>query len=314
MGTRRADDSGRFAVKPTDTMQALRVDGEDAPTLEVGEIPVPAPTIGDVLVRVAAASFTPSELSWPSTWVDRTGADRSPTTPGHEVFGEVVALGYGTTGFDIGDPVFGLTDWYRDGAAAEYVAVEARNLAPAPTGCSAVEAAAVPLAALSAWQALFDRGGLTPDETVLVMGATGGVGVFALQLARDAGASVIGGGRPGGGSLARELGAHEYVDLGEPGWAKRVGDVDLVFDLVGGDVLDEVVDAKIARNVVSLVDVHDGVDFFVVEPHRPTLEELARRVDAGTLRPIIGEVIPLADAARAFDPGHGAPGKRVIAI
>ena len=296
-----------------DTMLALRAQDRDGP-LEVGEIPVPEATIGDVLVRVAAASLVPTELSWPSTWVDRSGADRFPVTPCHEVRGEIVGLGYGTTGFGIGDQVYGMTDWYRDGAAAEYVAVEARNLAPAPTACSAVDAAAVPLAALSAWQALFDRGGLTPDETVLVTGATGGVGVFALQLARDVGASVVGAGRARGASLALELGAGEYLDLDEPGWEKRVGDVDLVFDLIGGDVLDAVVDAKIARNVVSLVDEHDGVDFFVVEPHRPTLEELARRVDAGTLRPIVGEVIPLAESARAFDPAGGKPGKRVIAV
>src|SRR5690242_250498 len=139
-----------------DTMRALRVDDRANPALQVGAIAIPEPGIGDVLVRVAAAGITPTELSWPSTWVDRTGADRNPATPGHELCGEVVALGYGTSGFDVGDRVYGLTDWYRDGAVAEYAAVEARNLAPSPTRGSAPEIAAVPLAALSAWQSLFD--------------------------------------------------------------------------------------------------------------------------------------------------------------
>jgi NADPH:quinone reductase-like Zn-dependent oxidoreductase len=295
-----------------DTMRALRVDDRDHPTLQVGEVPVPEPGIGDVLVRVAAASITPTELTWPSTWVDRGGADRDPSTPGHEVCGEVVALGYGTSGFAVGDHVYGMTDWYRDGSAAEYVAVEARNLAPSPTNGSAVEIAAVPLAALSAWQSLFDHGRLTAGETVVVTGATGGVGVFGLQLARDAGANVVAVGRAPGEGLARELGADEFVDTAESGWEKRVGGADLVFDLLGGGVLDSLVATGAATRFVSLVDVHDGVDFFVVEPNRPQLEELARRVDAGTLRPILAGVFPLDDAPRAFDPLPGKAGKRVI--
>jgi NADPH:quinone reductase-like Zn-dependent oxidoreductase len=297
-----------------DTMRALRVDDRDHPTLQVGEVPVPEPGIGDVLVRVAAAGITPTELGWPSTWVDRAGADRDPATPGHELCGQVVALGYGTSGFAVGDRVYGLTDWYRDGTAAEYVAVEARNLAPSPTRGSAAEIAAVPLAALSAWQSLFDHGGLTSGETVVVTGATGGVGVFALQLARDAGATVLAIGRGPKGDLARTLGADEFVDSEEAGWEKRVAGADLVFDLVGGPLLDGLVSAGAANRFVSLVDVSDGVDFFVVEPNRPQLEELARRVDAGTLRPIVAAVFPLDDAPRAFDPLPGRSGKRVIEI
>jgi NADPH:quinone reductase-like Zn-dependent oxidoreductase len=210
--------------------------------------------------------------------------------------------------------VYGLTDWYRDGAAAEYVAVEARNLAPRPAWGTATEVAAIPLAALSAWQSLFDHGDLTAGETVVVLGATGGVGVFALQLARDAGATVVGVGRAPGEDLARELGADDFVDTGEPDWEKRVVGADLVFDLVGGPLLDGLLAADVARRYVSLVAPHDGVDFFVIEPHRPTLEELARRVDAGTLRPVLAGVFPLDDAPRAFDPSSGTPGKRVIEI
>jgi NADPH:quinone reductase-like Zn-dependent oxidoreductase len=295
-----------------DTMRALRVDNRAEPTLQVGEIPVPEPTIGDVLVRVEAAGVTPTELSWPSTWVDRSGADRDPATPCHELCGEVVGLGYGTFRFEVGDRVYGLTDWYRDGAAAEFVAVEARNLAPSPARGTAAEIAAVPLAALSAWQSLFDRGRLSAGETVVVLGATGGVGVFALQLARDAGATVVAVGRGDAEGTARGLGASEFVDTGEPGWEKRLGGADLVFDLVGGAVLDGLIATAAARRFVSLVAPRDSVDFFVVEPHRPTLEELARRVDAGTLRPVLAGVWSLDDGPGAFDPTSGKPGKRVI--
>jgi NADPH:quinone reductase-like Zn-dependent oxidoreductase len=297
-----------------DTMRALRVDNRARPTLQVGEVPVPEPAIGDVLVRVAAAGLTPTELSWPSTWVDRTGTDRDPATPCHELCGEVVGLGYGTFGFEVGDGVYGLTDWYRDGAAAEYVAVEARNLAPRPTWGTATEVAAIPLAALSAWQSLFDRGDLTAGETVVVTGATGGVGVFALQLARDSGATVVGVGRAAGEELARDLGADDYVVTDEPDWEKRVVGADLVFDLVGGALLDGLVRNAAARRYVSLVAPHDGVDFFVIEPNRPALEELARRVDAGTLRPVLAGIFPLDEASRAFDELPGRPGKRVIEI
>ncbi|HZP27606.1 MAG TPA: NADP-dependent oxidoreductase [Acidimicrobiia bacterium] len=296
-----------------DTMRALRVDNRAAPSLEVTEVPVPEPAIGDVLVRVEAASLTPTELGWPSTWVDRRGVARAPSTPCHELCGEVVALGYGTFRFAVGDRVYGLTDWYRDGAAAEYVAVEARDLAPSPASCRPVDAATVPLAGLSAWQALFERGSLARDETVVVTGAAGGVGVFALQLAREAGATVIAAGRAAHEGVARELGADEFVDLSEPGWPKRV-DADLALDLVGGAVVDELVTASVARRIVSLVAPHDAVDFFVVEPDRPTLEELARRVDAGTLRPVVADVVPLAESDRAFAATRGAAGKRVIEI
>src|SRR6266566_2426677 len=159
--------------------------------------------IGDVLLRVQATSFTPDELDWPSTWVDRAGHDRRPAIPGHEVAGVVAELGMGTTGFSVGDAVYGLTDWYRDGAAAEYVAVEARNLARRPA-LDPVQAAAVPLAGLTAYQALFDHGRLATGQTVLVHGASGGVGTFAVQLARAAGARIVATGRAGAKDLVTE--------------------------------------------------------------------------------------------------------------
>jgi NADPH:quinone reductase-like Zn-dependent oxidoreductase len=163
------------------------------------------------------------------------------------VCGVVSALGYGTSGFEVGDEVFGVTDWYRNGAAADYVAVEARNLAPRPKGCSSLEAAALPLSGLTAWQALFEHGRLRPHQSVLITGATGGVGVFAVQLARAGGARVHAAGHAAHAAVATELGAEVFVDLDHEDWVKEAGQVDLVFDLVGGEVLDRVVQAKSER-------------------------------------------------------------------
>jgi NADPH:quinone reductase-like Zn-dependent oxidoreductase len=295
-------------------MRALRLHergGSDRIVFE--DAPVPSPAIGDVLVEVDAAGITPTELSWPSTWVDRTGAARTPVIPAHEVCGTVVAFGYGTTGFALGDKVFGLTDWYRDGAAAEFVAVEARNLAPKPARCTAVEAASLSLAALTAWQALFDHGGLTADDTVVVTGATGGVGVFALQLASAAGARVVAVARADRADAARELGAADVVGDTD-GWVRELGVVDLVVDFVGGAVLDALIDAGNVKRAVSVVAPGDGIDFFVVEADRSTLTELAHRVDDGSLRPVVGEVVPFAEGSRAFATDLRPIGKRVIAV
>jgi NADPH:quinone reductase-like Zn-dependent oxidoreductase len=223
----------------SEQMHALRLhERRGAEGLRYEEAAVPEPGIGDVLLSVAAASLTPTELEWPSTWVDRRGLDRAPVIPSHEVCGEVVALGYGTYGLEVGDEVFGLTDWYRDGAAAEYVAVEARNLAPKPTACSPGEAAATALAGLTAWQALFEHLHLSASESVLITGATGGVGVFAVQLARAADAKVIAVGRSTRQEAAETLGAHVYIDVDRPGWIDQAGQVDAVLDLVGGELLE----------------------------------------------------------------------------
>src|ERR1700751_900952 len=204
--------------------------------LSVGERSRPEPGIGDVLIQVGAASFAPTELGSPPTWVDRSGKDRRPVVPGHEVSGTVVALGYGTTGFGVGDEVFGLTDWYRDGSLAEFVAVEARNLAAKPGSLSHVDAAAFPMAALTAWQALFVHADLKAGQTVVIHGAGGGVGTLAVQLALSAGARVIGTGKAEARDLVLHMGAQQYLDLAHDALGEITG-VDVVFDLVGGDVL-----------------------------------------------------------------------------
>jgi len=306
-------------------MQALRLHERGGPDrLVYEEAPLPYLGIGDALVRVGAASFTPTELEWQPTWVDRAGRDRLPVIPFHEVSGMVVELGPGTTGVGIGDPVYGLTDWYRDGAAAEYVAVEARNLAPRPATLRDVEAAAAALAGLTAWQALFVHGGLAAGQTVLVHGAAGGVGTVAVQLARSAGARVIATGRAGARDVVAELKVDEFVDLDEELFEDAAARADVVFDLVGGDVLRRSLSAvEPGAVVVSAVEpppatVRPGVRavYFVVEASRHDLVELGRRIESGQVRPVVGQVFPLARGREAFEAkaGGGLRGKAVLQV
>ena len=273
-------------------MRALCLrDRGGADELTQATLPVPAPGTGDVLVRVHGASYTPGELDWPSTWIDRSGHDRTPVVPGHEVSGVVVDLGWGASGVALGDEVFGLTDWYRDGALAEYVAVEARNLAPKPRRLGHDAAATIPLPGLTAWQGLFRHGRLEAGESVLVLGAAGGVGALAVQLARHAGARVLGFGRDTD-AIAR-AGADVVLD-GDLG-SERVG---LIFDTIGGATLERSRELlEDAGRVVSIAEPpsaeHDI--YFVVEPDREGLQELARRIDAGDLVATIGGNCSLDD-------------------
>jgi NADPH:quinone reductase-like Zn-dependent oxidoreductase len=309
------------ATLPSQMAAVLAREQDDAPDrMRVEERPRPTPGIGDVLIQVGAASFTPTELEWPSTWVDHSGGDRRPVIPGHEVSGTVVALGYGTTGFGVGDEVFGLTDWYRDGSLAEFVAVEARNLATKPGSLPHVDAAAFPMAALTAWQALFVHAGLDAGQTVVIHGAGGGVGTLAVQLAVSAGARVIGTGRGDARDLVLQLGADQYVDLAHDPLGDVEG-VDVVFDLVGGEVLQRSWPMlRPGGSIVSVVDAPDAQRadvnslLFVVEPNRDQLTELSRRLDAGSFRPVVGKVGALLDGPRlwAEKVAGGIPGKVVL--
>jgi NADPH:quinone reductase-like Zn-dependent oxidoreductase len=283
------------------------------------EMPIPEPGIGDVLVEVAASSFTPTELEWPSTWVDHSGRDRTPIVPGHELSGTVTALGYGTTGFEVGDAVYGLTDWYRDGTAAGFVAVEARNLAPKPTAVSHAEAASLPLAGLTAWQGLFAHGRLGRTQTVVVLGAGGGVGSLAVQLARDAGARVVAVAHDWAHRFLDGLGADVFVNA-EDAKASDLEDADLLLDLVGNDLVDQCLPMlRTGGIVVSVVNPESTVAanyrFFVVEPDRAELMRLAHLVDTGRVRPVVGDVVDLPEAAaRQLDlkADVGVPGKVVL--
>src|SRR3954463_13385212 len=215
-------------------MRAITVRDRDAGVggLTLTDIPFPHAAENDVIVRVHAAGFTPGELDWPATWTDRAGRDRTPSVPGHELSGVVAGLGYGTTGLTVGQRVFGLTDWTRNGSLAEYTAVEARNLVPLAADIDHTVAAALPISGLTAWQGLFEHAGLNTGQTVVVHGAAGGVGSIAVQLAREAGARVIGTGRADDRDVVLDLGAHAFLDLDADSLA-ALGEVDVVFDVIG---------------------------------------------------------------------------------
>jgi NADPH:quinone reductase-like Zn-dependent oxidoreductase len=274
----------------------------------------------DVVVRVHAAGFTPGELDWPGTWTDRAGHDRAPSVPGHELSGVITELGYGTTGLTVGQRVFGLADWARDGSLAEYTAVEARNLAPLPADIDHTVAAAMPISGLTAWQGLVDHAGLKTGQTVLIHGAAGGVGSIAVQLARELGARVIGTGRAADREVALGLGADAFVDL-QADRLEEVGEVDVVFDVLGGEVLERSVPlVRAGGTLVTIVGLPkvrpaDGrAIFFVVEPDRFRLADLAERVRSGRLKPIVGAVRPLSEVPSAFAPDRRVPGKTIIQV
>ncbi|WP_431906634.1 NADP-dependent oxidoreductase [Nonomuraea jabiensis] len=301
-------------------MQAITV--QDRSTglagLSLTEEPYPHAAENDVIVRVHAAGFTRGEIDWPATWTDRAGRDRTPSVLGHDVSGVVAELGYGTTGLTVGQRVFGLTDWARNGSLAEYVAVEARNLAPLPAGVEHTVAAALPIAGLTAWQGLFDHGRLAAGQTVLVHGAAGSVGSIAVQLACEAGARVIGTGRARDRDTALGLGVDVFLDL-QADSLEDAGQVDVVFDVIGRDVLDR--SAALVRPGGTLVTIvapptvrlQDGrAIFFVVEPDRDRLADLARRLRDGRLRPIVGAVRTLAEAPAAF--AQRTSGKTIIRV
>jgi NADPH:quinone reductase-like Zn-dependent oxidoreductase len=288
--------------------------------MKLAEQPEPEAALNDVIVQVYAAAITGDELSWPSTWVDRAGRDRSPAIPGHELAGVVSGLGYGTTGLSVGQRVFGLTDWHRNGSIAEYVAVEARNLAPLPADVDFTEGAALVMSGLTAWQGLFVHGHLQAGQTILVHGAAGVVGSMAVQLARAAGAYVIGTGRATGRQAALDFGTHEYVDL-ENGKLQDVGIVDLVFDIFGGDIAGQ--SARLIRAGGTLVTIAGPTDArpangstidFVVEANPGQLSEIVQRLREGRLRTNIGATSTLDDAVATFDPANRVSGKTIIRV
>jgi NADPH:quinone reductase-like Zn-dependent oxidoreductase len=284
------------------------------------ERPEPQPSINDVVVQVHAAGFVNTELGWPSTWTDRLGRDRTPSIPGHELAGVVTGLGYGATGLSIGQRVFGLTDWSRDGVLAEYAAVEARNLAPLPGDVDFTVGASLPISGLTAWQGLIVHGRLRTGQSVIAHGAAGAVGSMVTQIARELGAWVIGTGRAADRQKALDFGANEYVDLDNER-LEDVGEVDLVFDLIGGDIGKR--SAALVRAGGTLVSIvgppearpADGLAIdFVVESDRVQLGEIVQRVRDGRLRTNIGAVASLDDAVAAFNPTERRPGKTVIRV
>jgi NADPH:quinone reductase-like Zn-dependent oxidoreductase len=303
-------------------MRAIVVTDEAAGTagMTLAERPEPSAAINDVIVQVHASGFVPTEMAWPSTWTDRRGHDRTPSIPGHELAGVVTALGYGTTGLSLGQRVFGLADWHRDGTLAEYVAIEARNLAPLPGDVDFTAGASLPISGLTAWQGLFDHGRLRAGQSVLAHGAAGAVGSMVTQFAREFGAYVIGTGRAADRQKALDFGAHEFVDL-ERDALEDLGGVDLVVDVIGGDVQKR--SARLIRPGGTLVTVvgppearpADGLAVdFVVESDRAQLREIVQRVRDGRLRTNIGAVATLDDTVAALTSPERRSGKTIIRI
>src|SRR3954463_4932975 len=310
-------------------MKAIVVSDQSVGTagMELADRPEPAAAINDVIVQVHAAGFVSTEVDWPSTWTDRAGHDKAPSILGHEMAGVVTELGYGTTGLSAGQRVLGITDWHRDGTLAEYVAVESRNLAGLPGDVDFTTGASLPISGLTAWQGLFEHGRLQAGQTVLAHGAAGGggaggrrgaagaVGTMVTQLAREFGAYVIGTGRAADRQKALDFGAQEFVDLDNDA-LEDVHGVDLVFDVIGGDIQRR--SAGLVRAGGTLVSVVGPTDArpadglavdFVVESDRAQLGSVVQRVRDGRLRTNIGNVATLDDAVAALNSTERRTGK-----
>ncbi|MGH9711755.1 MAG: NADP-dependent oxidoreductase [Candidatus Acidiferrales bacterium] len=308
-------------------MKAIRMHSKGGPELLVYEdAPKPQLGAGDALVRVFASSITKDELTWAETYQTCDGRPRIPTIPGHEFSGVVEAVAAGVTDVNVGEAVYALASFCRDGSAAEYIAIRAADLAPKPGTLDHAEAASVPLAGLTAWQALFDHGQLERGQRVLIHGAAGGVGTFAVQLARWKGAEVIATASTNNHDFLRGLGASEVIDYTKMRFEEKVCDVNLVLDTIGGETLDR--SWGVLRRGGALVSITAepsaekakalgvrGV-FFLVEPNRSELIELARLIDADLLRPIVATVLPLERAREAFAEGLSghARGKIVLQV
>jgi NADPH:quinone reductase-like Zn-dependent oxidoreductase len=313
-----------------ETMMALRAHARGgAEQLVYEQAPVPVPGPGEALVAVHAAAITFAELTWDQSWTTRDGRDRTPVIPSHEVSGTVAELGPGAGGFAVGAEVYGLIEFDRDGAAAEYVTLPAAHLAARPSSVSHAAAATLPLAALTAWQALADHAALESGEQVLVQGGAGGVGSYVVQLAAILGGNVTATGNARNEEFVRGLGAKTYLAHGDGGAgdeAAAPGSFDVVIDTVGGAVLDA--SYELARRGGRLVTLSappseekaaaHGVHamFFVVTPDAAALTRLAGLVDEGRLRPIISQEFPLRDGRRAFESATlpHPPGKTVLIV
>jgi len=274
------------------------------------EAPQPRPGEGEVLVRVHAAAVTPTELVWVPTWTTQTGEPRRfPIILGHEFSGEVAAVGDGVTDVAVGNPVYGLNDWFGDGALAEYCVARAAEVAPKPRSVDHLAAAVTPISALTAWQGLLERARLAAGDRVLVHGAAGGVGVFAVQLARWRGATVTGTASAHNAAFVHGLGADEVIDYRAVRFEDIVHGIDVVFDTVGGETLDRSWGVlkpggrlvTIAASVEGSPDARTREAFFIVRPDRGQLNEITRLIDAAQLRPVVDCVFPLAQARQAFE-------------
>jgi len=308
-------------------MKAIRIHSRGGPEDLVYE-DAPTPVLGpdDVLIKVRAAGITPTEFTWNSTFTTSDRKPRLPAVPAFEVSGTVDKMASGATALSPGEDVYGLLNFWRDGAAAEYVAARASDMAPKPESLDFVHSAAIPLSGLTAWQGLFDHAKLSQGDRVLIHGAGGGVGTFAVQLAKWKGGKVIATCSKSNANLAKELGADEVIDYGKTRFDEVVKGVDAVLDTVGGDTLERSWGVlRRGGTLVTIVDdapaekaaafgVH-GVSM-LVQPSRSELMGLSSLVDAGKLRPIVSSVFPLPLAKEAYQKGLAGHnhGKLVLSV
>lgn len=304
-------------------MKAIRLHQVDGPdSLLYEDAPKPGPKDNQMLVRVSATAITPTEFAWYPTFHSPEGGARPfPIILGHEFSGVVDAIGPACTGVQVGDAVYGLSDWFIDGAQAEYCLTVPANVAPKPVSLKHAEAAVVPISALTAWQGLIDRAHLSEGQRVLIHGAAGGVGSFAVQLARYKKAHVITTASAANADFVKTLGAHEVIDYRTTPFETVVRDVDVVLDTVGGDTRDrswgvlrkggQLVTIAADAERLSQPRVRDA--FFIVEPNRSQLIEISRLIDAGAVKPVVGTVFPMKQFREAYDQ-KPARGKNVLQI
>jgi NADPH:quinone reductase-like Zn-dependent oxidoreductase len=277
------------------------------------DAPIPEIRGGEALLKVHAAAITPTEFSWNSTFTTADGKNRFPVIPSFEVSGTVEKVASDVSDLTLGDPVYGLLNFWRDGAAAEYVAVKASDLAPKPKSLDHLHASAVPLSGLTAWQALFDHAKLSRDQRVLILGAGGGVGTFAVQFAQWHGAHVIGTASKGKTDFLRGLGADEVIDYTMVRFEEEVRDVDVVLDTVGGEMLERSW-RTIRRGGVLVTIVGDASEemmakygvrgaSILVQPSRSQLMQISQLIDTGTITPIVEAIFPLSQARQAYERG-----------
>jgi len=308
-------------------VKAVRTHGRGGPEqLFFEDAPQPEVRPGDVLVQVRATGITPAELTWDEAYQNAGGEPRIPSIPGHEVSGVVERMAADVTDFRIGDEVYGLADFPRDGAAAEFAAVRAINLALKPRSIPHAQAAALPLSALTAWQALFEHAHLAAGQSVLIHGGAGGVGSLAVQLARWRGARVLATASARDTAFVHSLGADVVIDYHATPFQDTLRDIDAVLDTIGGETRRR--SWRVLRKggvLVTLVSPiptgeaeQNGVRgiFFIVSGNRGQLDQISALVDGGKLKPVIAEVLPLARAREAFEHGapKHAPGKIVLQV
>jgi len=288
-------------------VQIIRVQPE--PMLAEADVPVPAPRDGEVLIRVHAAGVTPSELLWSPTTQNKDGSPRNRAIPGHEFSGVVAALGKDIKDFSIGDEVFGMNDWFVDGATADYCTAPATSLAHKPKCLTHAEAAAVPIGALTAWQGLNDHAKLQAWERILVHGGAGAVGTFCIQLARHRGAKVIATASTRNVGFVSRIGADQVIDYAMDAFDRIVRGVDVVFDTVGGETLRRSWSVlkpggrlvTVAADSENTNDAREKNAFFIVEPNHKQLTEIGEMLESGQLRVFVDEEVPFSSAAAAYN-------------